>query len=140
VSLLRQRGGIILGAALLAGCLPSSDQPAWEGRMGRFAGLIARCGCSDLSPERMVADYPRAMVGRYSATEIQAMRGYITVAITEVADNQAEICAEVCAQSCMVEAVVGPLGGHGRDGSPACPVTERDLHLTDGYHDQGGNR
>lgn len=124
---------------LLAGCLPAPDQPAWEGRMGRFAGLIARCGCSDITSDRMLAEYPKAMAGRYSEAEIKAMHGYVELAATEAWDNQAEICGEVCAQSCMVEAVVQPLGGHGT-GVAACPVTERDLHLTDGRHDLGSNQ
>ncbi len=122
---------LVLPAALLSGCIPASDKPAWYGRMGRFLGLVANCGCSDVSPDRMVADYVKVLGGRYSEEEVRAMRGYVELAARERWDNRLDICAEVCSQTCMVQAVVEPLGG--RDtGDAACFVSERDLHLTDG--------
>jgi hypothetical protein len=127
----------IAAAALLlalTGCfLPPADQPAYPSRMGRFMGLIAHCGCSDVSPDRMIAEYGRAVAGRYSEAEIKSMKGYVDLATVEHFDNQEEICAEVCSQHCMVQAVVGPLGGR-PVAAQACPVTERDLHLTTGRH------
>ena len=63
------------------------------------------------------------------------MRGYVDLALGENFDNQLEICGEVCAQDCMVNAVVLPLGGLPRGDGTACPVSERDLHLTQGRQD-----
>lgn len=116
---------------LLGACVPPPDQPAHYTRIGRFMGLIANCGCSGIAPERMLADYPKALGGRYPAAEITAMKGYVDLGIGEKWENQMQICAEVCGQRCMVQAVAGPLGGHGTGVEP-CLVNERDLHLTDG--------
>jgi hypothetical protein len=116
----------------LAGCiLPPPDQPAHYIRMGRFLGLVANCGCSDITPERMLAEYRVALGGRYPDAEVTAMRGYVDLAATEQWQNRTLVCAEICSQKCMVQAVVEPLGGRGT-GGPACLVSERDLHLTDG--------
>lgn len=117
----------------LGGCaLPPPDRPAHPVRMGRFLGLVARCGCSDIDGARMLTDYPRAAAGHYDADQIRAMHGYVDAALAENFDNQIEICAEVCTQSCMVNAVVQPLGGRTIADAPACLVSERDLHLTPG--------
>ena len=117
---------------LLVGCaLPPPDQPAHFSRMGRFMGLVASCGCSDVSVDRMRADYAKALGGRYSAAEVKAMKGYVDLGATEQWQNQPVVCAEICAQRCMVQAVVEPLGGRG-SGEAACLVSERDLHMTDG--------
>ncbi|CAA7627321.1 hypothetical protein [Magnetospirillum sp. SS-4] len=122
----------VLCLLVLAGCsLPPPDQPAHFSRMGRFLGLVANCGCSDISPERMLAEYRKALADRYSESEAVSMRGHVDLAATEQWHNHAVVCGEVCGQRCMVQAVVEPLGGRGV-GVPACPVTERDLHLTDG--------
>lgn len=120
-------------ACLLAACAVPPDQPAYHARMGRFMGLIANCGCSDISPERMLAEYRKALGDRYTAAEAAAMKGYVDLGAGETWENQMQICAEVCSQRCMVQSVVEPLGGRGT-GEKACPVTERDLHLTDGNH------
>lgn len=124
------RAGVALLVLLsLAGCvLPPPDQPAHPSRMGRFVGLVARCGCSDLDRARMLDDYPKA-VAHYDTTAIAAMKGYVDLALTENFDNQMEICATVCAQSCMVNAVAAPLGGRTVPGAGACLVNERDLDL-----------
>jgi hypothetical protein len=130
---------ILASLLALAGCwLPPPDQPAHYTRMGRFMGLVALCGCSSVTPERMVADYPKALGGRYSDAEIKAMRAYVDLASIEKWPNQAVICAEVCSQRCMVQAVVEPLGA-AATGTPPCLVSERDLHLTqpDGPTDSG---
>ena len=120
---------ILLG---LAGCaLPPPDQPAHFSRMGRFMGLVANCGWSDISADRMRADYAKALGGRYSDAEVKAMKGYVDLGATEQWQNLPQVCAEVCAQRCMVQSVVEPLGGRGT-GEKACLVSERDLHLTDG--------
>lgn len=126
-----------LALALGACTLPPPDQPAWYGRMGRFMGLVSQCGCSDIPAERMLADYPQALGGRYSPAEVKAMRGYIDAALAENFDNQMEICAEVCGQKCMVNAVAEPLGGRTYPGVAACLVSERDLHLTTGRYSGG---
>ncbi|CAA7620217.1 conserved hypothetical protein [Candidatus Terasakiella magnetica] len=116
----------------LGGCaLTPPDQPAYFSRMGRFMGLVANCGCSDITPERMIAEYPKVVAGLYSEAEIKGMRGYVDLAATERWPNIAIICAETCSQRCMVQSVVGPLGGRGM-GVGACLVNERDLHLTSG--------
>lgn len=123
-------------ALLTTGCaLPPPDQPAHPNRMGRFLGLVANCGCSDISAGRMLADYPRAVAERYSPAEIQAMKGWVELGATERYDNQIEICAQACSQTCMVNAVAAPLGGRVNPGVPACLVSERDLHLTQGRFD-----
>jgi hypothetical protein len=116
---------------LLCACVPPPDQPAYHARMGRFMGLIANCGCSDITPDRMVAEYRKALGERYPASAVAAMEGYVKLGATEIWDNMTQVCAEVCAQRCMVQAVVEPLGGHGMGEKP-CLVSERDLHLTDG--------
>ncbi|CAA7614463.1 conserved exported hypothetical protein [Magnetospirillum sp. LM-5] len=124
----------------LAGCsLPAPDQPAWHGRMGRFIGLVAQCGCSDITPDRAVADYLKAVDGRYAQADLVAMKGYVADGAVERYDNQIEICKEVCGQACMVNAVAQPMGGRTIPGVAACPVSERDLHLTPGRFD-GPNR
>lgn len=117
--------------SMVAACVPPPDQPAYHTRMGRFMGLVANCGCSDVTPERMVADYRKALGDRYPAEEVKAMEGYVKYGATERWDNLPQVCAEICGQRCMVQAVVEPLGGRGT-GEKACLVSERDLHLTDG--------
>lgn len=127
---------VLLFALAVAGCsLPPPDQPAAPNRVGRFIGLIGNCGCSDIGPDRIVAEYPRAMAGRYSDADIKAMHGYVDVGASERYDNQILICREACAQTCMVNTVVLPLGGRPAGDGRACPITERDLHLTEGLHD-----
>lgn len=127
---------IVLLTLALAGCvLPPPDQPAHPTRMGRFLGLVANCGCSDITPDRMLAEYPRAIAGRYSEAEIKSMRGYVDLGASERYDNQLEICKEACSQTCMVNAVVAPLGGRVNPGVAACLVSERHLHLTPGKFD-----
>lgn len=125
----------LLAVLLLTGCtLPPPDQPAAPNRMGRFLGLVANCGCAAIDGDRMLAQYGRAVAGRYSEAEIKAMHGYVDLGTTERFDNQMEICAEICSQTCMVNSVAAPLGGRlGGDGS-SCLVSERDLHLTEGYN------
>lgn len=119
--------------ALLAGCaLPPPDQPAHPSRMGRFLGLVSRCGCSDIDGERMLAEYGKATAGHYSEAQTKSMRGYVDLALSENFDNQLDICAEACSQTCMVNAVAGPLGGRTLAGAGTCLVSERDLHLTIG--------
>ncbi|MGE5503107.1 MAG: hypothetical protein ACM31L_01670 [Actinomycetota bacterium] len=118
----------------LSGCdslLPPPDQPAHPSRIGRFIGLVSRCGCSDISKTRMAAEWPKVVQGRYTPEQIQQMRGYVNAALDENFDNQIEICAEACSQKCMVESVAQPLEGRST-GVAACPITERDLHLTFG--------
>jgi len=107
--------------------------------MGRFVGLVANCGCSDISREQAVAEYLKALGGRYSEADAAAMKGYVADGAFERYDNQIEICRETCGQACMVNAVAGPMGGRLVPDVPACPVTERDLHLTPGRFD-GPNR
>ena len=120
----------LLAILALAGCtLPAADQPAAPNRMGRFLGLVASCHCSDISPERMVAEYPKAAGGRYSDADIQAMKGYVALGATEAWDNQASICAGACMRACMVNAVAAPLGGKLVPGVAPCLVNERDLNL-----------
>jgi hypothetical protein len=124
----------------LGGCsLPPPDQPAHFSRMGRFLGLVASCGCSDITPERMIAEYPKALGGHYSEAEIKSMKGYVELGATERWDNQASICADACMQPCMVNAVAGPLGGRTVPGVPACLVSERDLHLEQPFEAMNGN-
>jgi hypothetical protein len=128
----RQSIAVVTLVLALAGCdsfLPPPDQPAHPSRMGRFIGLVSRCGCSDISKSRMAAEWPKLVEGRYTPAQIQQMRGYVNAALDENYDNQIEICAEACSQKCMVESVAAPLGGQST-GVAACPITERDLHLT----------
>lgn len=127
----------VLAATLVACSFPAADQPAAPNRIGRFMGLIANCGCSDVSAQRMLTDYPRAVAGRYSPADIKAMHGYIDVGASERYDNQIVICREACAQTCMVNSVVQPLGGRLSGDGATCPITERDLHLTEGIRDSG---
>lgn len=114
----------------LGGCT-SPDEPAYFSRMGRFMGLVANCGCSDIPPAKMVSDYRKAVEGRYSEKDIVAMKGYVEAASTENWDNEPQVCAEICSQRCMVTAVAEPLGGKGT-GEPACLVNERDLRTPAG--------
>lgn len=134
----RPLAAAILLLSVSACSLPPPDQPAAPNRMGRFMGLIANCGCSDISPERMLADYPRAVAGRYGDADIKAMHGYVDVGAYEKFDNQVVICRAACSQTCMVNSVAAPLGGRLSGDGRSCPVTERDLHLTEGIHDSGG--
>ena len=123
----------VLGVLLLASCaLPPPDQPAAPNRMGRFLGLVANCGCSDIDRDRMLADYPRAVAGRYTEAEIKTMHGYVDVGATENFDNQLIICADTCAKTCMVNAVAAPLGGRLSGDGTTCLVSERDLNLVEG--------
>lgn len=130
-----KRAALLLVLAVSGCALPPPDQPAHPYRMGRFLGLVANCGCSDITPDRMLAEYPRAVAGRYSEAEVATMRGHVDVAASERYDNQMEICAATCAQRCMVNAVAEPLGGRITPGVPACLVSERDLHLPTGRYD-----
>lgn len=95
-------------------------------------GLVARCGCSDITTDRMLAEYPRVVSGRYSEADIKAMHGFVDVGVSENYDNQIEICAEACSQTCMVNSVAQPLGGKSSGDGASCLVSERDLHLTEG--------
>ncbi|KIL99325.1 hypothetical protein CCC_03543 [Paramagnetospirillum magnetotacticum MS-1] len=127
---------------LVAACVAPPDQPAHFSRMGRFMGLIANCGCSDISTDKMIAEYRKALGERYSEKDVAAMEGYVKLGAGETWSNLPVICAEVCTQNCMVQSVVEPLGGRGM-GAKACLVSERDLHLTDGApvssRDSGAN-
>lgn len=125
----------LVSVLTLGACtLPPPDQPASPNRMGRFLGLVANCGCSNIDGDRMLEQYGRAVSGRYSEAEIKAMHGYVDLGTVEHFDNQLLICAEVCSQTCMVNSVAAPLGGRlGGDGT-TCLVSERDLHLTEGIH------
>lgn len=125
---------LLLALAPAACTLPPPDQPASPNRMGRFLGLVANCGCSGIDGEHMLAEYPRAVAGRYSEAEIKGMQGYVDLGSLERFDNQMVICAEVCSQTCMVNGVAAPLGGRLRGDGTTCPVTERDLHLTEGVN------
>jgi len=125
---------------LLAACsLPPEDQPAYYGKMGRFLGLVANCRCSDITPERMIAEYPKALGGRYTEAEIKGMKGYVELGANEAWDNQASICADACMQPCMVNAVAEPLGGQTVPGVKACLVSERHLHLESPRQALSGN-
>lgn len=123
---------LALAAALSSCTLPPPDQPASPNRMGRFLGLVASCGCSDITPQRMLAEYPRAVTGLYSQADIKKMHGYVDLGAYENFDNQIEICAGACSQTCMVNAVAKPLGGRLRGDGATCLVNERDLHLGTG--------
>ncbi|MBI3445944.1 MAG: hypothetical protein HY055_11445 [Magnetospirillum sp.] len=122
---------LVLILALTACALPPPDQPAYFARMGRFMGLVANCGCSDIPAQTMVERYADALAGRYAPEDVRKMEGYVKLGATENWDNLPQICAEICSQRCMVQSVVEPLGGRGT-GAAACLVSERDLHLTDG--------
>ncbi len=126
-----KRVTVLLAAVLSACALPPPDQPASANRIGRFMGLVANCGCSDISTSWMLAEYPRAVAGLYSEADIRKMHGYVDLGTTEKWDNQIEICAEACSQTCMVNAIAKPLGGRTRGDGAACLVSERDLHLTE---------
>ncbi|MGE5476266.1 MAG: hypothetical protein ACM3Q1_06400 [Bacteroidales bacterium] len=129
-------------AFMLSACsmLPPADQPAAPNRMGRFVGLIGNCGCSDISPDRILAEYPRALAGIYSDADIKSMHGYVDVGASERYDNQLVICRSACSQTCMVNSVVKPLGGQLSGDGATCPVTERGLHLTEGTRSSGDGR
>lgn len=117
--------------ALTLGACAAPDAPAHFSRMGRFLGLTANCGCAGITPERMSAAYAETVKGLYTPEETRAMGGYVRLGAEESWDNMTIVCAEVCGQRCMVQAVSVPLGGRDQ-GVPPCPVTERDLHLTEG--------
>lgn len=134
----RALSALLLALALAACALPAADQPAAPNRIGRFMGLIANCGCSDIGRDRMLAEYPRSVAGRYSDAEIKAMHGYVDVGAYETWDNQVLICREACSQTCMVNTIVQPLGGRLSGDGTTCAVTERDLHLTEGLKAGGG--
>jgi hypothetical protein len=129
---------LVLLVSLASCTLPSGDEPAAPNRMGRFMGLIANCGCSDIGPGRMLAEYPRSVAERYAEPQVKAMHGYIDVGAAEKFDNQIVICREACSQTCMVNTVVAPLGGRLSGDGRSCPVTERDLHLTEGIRNNTG--
>lgn len=122
---------VALLLALALGACAAPDAPAHVSRMGRFLGLTANCGCAGIPPERMTAAYAEAVKGLYTPEEIKAMGGYVHLGAEESWDNMTIVCAEVCSQRCMVQTVSAPLGGRDQ-GVPPCPVTERDLHLTEG--------
>ncbi|MBX9633786.1 MAG: hypothetical protein K2X44_02290 [Magnetospirillum sp.] len=124
-----------LSLPLFAAACVAPDLPASPERLGRFMGLVAQCGCSDVTPSRMMAEYERAVAGRYSAAELRRMQGFIDLGATEKFSNQIPICAEICAQTCQVNAVVKPLGGTTMGNGDVCTLTERDLHLTTGWTD-----
>lgn len=129
---------VILALALASCAVPAADQPAAPNRMGRFIGLVANCGCSDIGRERMLSDYPRAVADRYSEADVKAMHGYADVGAYEKYDNQIVICREACAQTCMVNSVVQPLGGRLSGDGRSCLVSERNLHLTEGTRNNTG--
>lgn len=131
----------LMAALVVASCslLPPPDQPAAPNRIGRFIGLIANCGCSDIGPERMLVEYPRAVADRYSAAEIKSMHGYVDVGAYERYANQIVICRAACSNTCMVNSVVAPLGGKLAGDGRSCPITERDLHLTEGVTSSGSD-
>lgn len=118
----------------LAACV-GPDRPASPERLGRFMGLVARCGCSDVTPSRMAAEYPRVVAGRYSPAEIERMKGFVQLGVAENYSNQLPICAEVCSQTCAVNAVVTPLEGRRVGDGSACALTEGGLNLTTGWDD-----
>ncbi|MGE5517034.1 MAG: hypothetical protein ACM31D_14585 [Bacteroidota bacterium] len=130
---------LVLALAVTGCSLPPPDQPAAPNRIGRFIGLIGNCGCSDVSSDRLLAEYPRAVAGRYSEAEIKSMHGYVDVGASERYDNQVVICRSACSQTCMVNSVVAPLGGKLTGDGSTCPVTERDLHLTEGVRSNSGH-
>lgn len=119
----------------LLACAGAPDRPASPERMGRFMGLVAQCGCSDIGVSRMVAEYPKALGDRYGADDVRRMRGFVEVGASESFSNQIPICAEVCSQACMVNSVVKPLGGRVVGDGATCPVDEDRLNLTTGWTD-----
>jgi hypothetical protein len=125
---------VLVAVAGLAACA-APDGPASPERLGRFAGLVARCGCSDVTLSRMLADYPPTLAGRYSTDDIRRVRGFIEVGGAENFSNQLPICAEVCSQTCAVNAVALPVGGRPTGDGRACTVTEGRLNLTTGWAD-----
>lgn len=128
---------LVLGVTLAA-CektVPTKpDEPAYYSRMARFIGLVSRCGCSDLTADQVLDNYAKALGKQYPPQQVDQMRGYIDVALSEHYNNQMEICLEVCSQKCMVNAVAGPLGGKTIPDVQACAITERNLHLTPGRY------
>lgn len=74
---------LALGPALGSCSLPPPDQPAAPNRMGRFLGLVANCGCSDIGRDRMLSDYPHAVAGRYTDKQIKDMHGYVDLGAHE---------------------------------------------------------
>ena len=131
---LRVLVGLTVFLVLAVGTAEATDQPAPINRIGRFLGLVASCGCSDISPERMIADYAQVLGNNYSAAEVKAMKGYVELGADEHWDNQASICAGVCIRRCMVNAAVAPLGGRLSPGIESCPISERDMDLEEPRH------
>ena len=133
---MRVLAGLTLTLCLILaiGAAEAAEQPASVNSIGRFLGLVASCGCSDVSPERMVADYAHVLGSNYSAAEIKAMKGYVELGADEHWDNQASICAGVCIRRCMVNAAVAPLGGRTTPGVDACPISERDMDLEEPHY------
>lgn len=118
-------------ALAVAGCgFTPPDGPPHPSRMGRFLGLVSRCGCADITASRMLAEFPKAVEGRYTPAEISTMRGYVADGLYENYDNQYEICAEACGQRCAVETVARALDAG--TGAAMCPITEGGLHTTFG--------
>jgi hypothetical protein len=129
---------LLMSVTILASCtLPPPNQPAAPNRIGRFLGLVANCGCSDITGDRMLAEYPRAVAGLYSEAEIKAMHGYVDLATGEHYDNQLEICLAACSNTCMVNAAAKPLGGKLSGDGKSCLISERNLHLTEGRYNGG---
>jgi hypothetical protein len=66
---------------LLAGCaLPPPDQPAHFSRMGRFLGLVANCGCTDVAPDRMAAEYRKAAAAKTDLdTQVKQLKASMDV-------------------------------------------------------------
>ncbi|HLO76045.1 MAG TPA: hypothetical protein VK196_06270 [Magnetospirillum sp.] len=120
---------------LLVAACATGDRPASPERLGRFIGLVGRCGCSDVTADRLLADYPRALGDRYSAADIQRMRGFVDLGAGENFSNQVTICAEICSQTCAVNAVTVPLGGRPSGNGATCALTEGRLNLTTGWDD-----
>ncbi len=118
-------------ALAVAGCtFTPPDGPPHPSRMGRFLGLVSRCGCADITASRMLAEFPQAVAGRYTPSELATMRGYVADGLYENYDNQIEICAEACGQRCAVETVARALDVG--TGVATCPITEGGLHTTFG--------
>lgn len=113
---------LILALALLAAACAAADRPASPERLGRFMGLVAQCGCSDVSAARLAQSHPD-------------MRGFIELGASENFSNQVPICREACSQTCAVNAVVLPLGGRPAGDGRTCPLTEGGINLTTGWSD-----
>lgn len=131
---MRRAVAVVILSLSLAGCA-GADRPASPERLGRFMGLVAACGCSDVSLSRLLAEYPRAVAGRYSPADLQRLRGFIELGGTENYSNQVPICAEACSQTCLVNAVVVPLDGRPAGDGTACQPTEARINLTTGWLD-----